>query len=875
MRTQTAPTIRLKDYTPPPYVAKTIDLTFALEPSATRVTARTMFERAEETAPGTPLRLDGDELKLERVTIDGAALGGDGYALHSEGLTIHSPPSTPRFETVIETVIDPQSNRKLMGLYRSSGVFCTQCEAEGFRRITYALDRPDVLSVYTARLEADRKTCPVLLSNGNRGEGGALPDGRHFAVWHDPHPKPCYLFALVAGRLDLLEDRFTTMDGLDVRLGIYVEPGKAAMADYAMGALKRSMRWDEEKWGRAYDLDEFNIVAVSDFNMGAMENKGLNIFNDKYVLADDETATDTDRGNIEAIIAHEYFHNWTGNRITCRDWFQLCLKEGLTVYRDQEFSADIRSRGVQRVMQVQTLKAAQFPEDGGPLAHPVRPRAYREINNFYTATVYQKGAELVRMVHAFLGPERFRAAMDLYFERHDGEAATVDEFLACFAACAEGRLDLAAFERWYDQAGTPAVTVEEGFDAERGRYTLTLTQETPPTPGRKRKAAVPIPIRFGLLDEDGEAIEAKTRSRAVHGDIIALDRKSRTVTFTGLDAKPVASLLRGFSAPVQLRFEQPDAERLLRARRDGDPYNRFAALNGLLLDAITGERAADAPLLEAVVATAFDTMLDAQFRALAIGVPPAMEAVRAIGQDVDPQAIQRRRTALAGALAAAFGSKGVDAVSDLALKERDADEAQAVGLRALRNTLAGILAHGQGNGMIEMLRRQLSETGNMTDRQAALSILLPVEDGHGRDTALATFADRHADSPLAMDKWFTAAAMQPGEDALARVQALAADARFTLDNPNRARSLLGGFAGQSLDGYHRADGAGYAFFADQVLALDAINPQVAARLLAMAGSWRMMEAGRREKARAEWQRIADTKDVSRDLREIVDRALDG
>ena len=549
MRTDIAQPIRLKDYRQPDWLVETVALDFSLHPTETRVRA-TLKLTSNPASPAAPLMFDGDELTLTSLKIDGAEAAADSYSATPDQLTIPQPPNGP-FTLEIETLVDPTANTQLSGLYRSSGTWCTQCEAEGFRRITYFPDRPDVMAVYTTRIEADKKQAPVLLSNGNLVDSGDLPDGRHFAVWHDPHPKPSYLFALVGGDLACVEDKFRTMSGRDVTLRIYVEHGKEDRCAYAMDSLKRSMRWDEEAFGREYDLDIFMIVAVSDFNMGAMENKGLNVFNDKYVLATPETATDYDYAHIEGVIAHEYFHNWTGNRITCRDWFQLCLKEGLTVFRDQEFSSDMRSRPVKRITDVRTLRAAQFVEDAGPLAHPVRPEAYKEINNFYTATVYEKGAEVVGMVKTLIGPEKFRAGMDLYFERHDGEAATIEQFIQCFADVS-GR-DMGQFMRWYSQAGTPEVTVSGRYDAAAKTYTLDVQQALAPTPGQPTKEPAVIPLVLGLVGKDGHDLPLTLADGApVERGVVVLNEPKASFTFTGIDAPPVPSINRGFSAPIKL-----------------------------------------------------------------------------------------------------------------------------------------------------------------------------------------------------------------------------------------------------------------------------------------------------------------------------------
>src|SRR5579885_1347136 len=572
MRTDIAQPIRLKDYRPPDWLVDTVFLDVSLHPTQTRVRA-TLALRPNPATPAAPLLLDGDGLSFVSLKLNGAELKPDGYRVTPDQLSIAQPPNGP-FTLEIETLVDPSGNTQLSGLYRSNRTYCTQCEAEGFRRITYFPDRPDVMAVFTTRIEADKKEAPVLLSNGNLVEHGDLPAGRHFAVWNDPHPKPSYLFALVGGDLACVEDKFRTISGRDVTLRIYVEHGKQDSCGYAMDSLKRAMRWDATAFGREYDLDIFMIVAVSDFNMGAMENKGLNVFNDKYVLASPETATDADFAHIEAVIAHEYFHNWTGNRITCRDWFQLCLKEGLTVFRDQEFTSDMRSRAVKRIADVRNLRATQFVEDAGPLAHPVRPDTYREINNFYTSTVYEKGAEVVRMVQTLIGKDRFRAGMDLYFARHDGQAATVEQFIQCFADVS-GR-DFGPFMRWYSQAGTPEVTVKSRHDAARRTFTLTCRQSVPPTPGQPDKQPMVIPLAFGLIGRNGKELPLMLKGgRRFEGNILRVASANEIFEFEGIDERPVPSLNRGFSAPIKLTSNLGDDDFVLLAAHDTDPFNRF------------------------------------------------------------------------------------------------------------------------------------------------------------------------------------------------------------------------------------------------------------------------------------------------------------
>ncbi len=872
MRTKTAPTIRLEDYAPPAFLVPQIDLDIALDPNATRIVSSLVIERT----PGAngPLVLDGDELTLISVRVNGALVEANGYSLTENSLSIPTDGLGDRFEVTIVTEVSPQANRKLMGLYRSSGVYCTQCEAQGFRRITFFPDRPDVLSVYRVRLEANAADCPVLLSNGNPGETGSLPGGRHFAVWNDPWPKPCYLFAAVAGKLDVLTDTFTTASGRTVALNIYVEPGKAPLAGYAMDALKRSMVWDEQVYGREYDLDEFNIVAVSDFNMGAMENKGLNVFNDKYVLANPELATDADFMHIEAIIAHEYFHNWTGNRITCRDWFQLCMKEGLTVYRDQEFSADQRSRGVQRIAQVRVLKAGQFSEDAGPLAHCVRPSSYKEINNFYTATVYQKGAELVRMLATLAGSEGYRAATDLYFERHDGEAAVMEDFLKCFEdACG---LDLSQFMRWYEQAGTPEVLVEDDYDAGAKTYTLNLRQTVPDTPGQTHEQPMVIPIRFGLLDASGAELEARTESAAVDGDVIVLREAETEVVFTGLDAKPLPSLLRSFSAPVRLIYEETAEARIVRAGADGDPYNRWEAVNGLALDLLTGmARGKDVDFDQfATLAAdlAFNKTLEPDFRAQLLTLPSEQDVARQLRSNVDPDAVATARRAMLKAVGNRLGTDGLALCEALADTSAGDISLEAAARRALKNALlVPLAAAGLASKAVE---KQFDTATTMTDKLAALTIITQVIGDEAQShRVLSAFHTQYADFPLVIDKWFGVQAMISGAGALERVVALAASDNFTLDNPNRARSLLGAFAMANLTGFHRADGAAYRWFTEQLAAMDAINPQVAARLLTLMDSWTIMEDGRKIHARQALETLAARDGLSPDVSEIVERAL--
>ena len=880
MRSDTGQVFRLEDYRPSDYLIPRTHLAFRLSPENTLVTAELTIERREGVARNAPLVLDGDELTLKSVRIDGKALDSSAYKATPDQLIIKKPPAGKKFVVSIETSLNPAKNEKLMGLYRSSNVYCTQCEAEGFRRITYFLDRPDILSVYTVRVEADRGEAPLLLANGNPGETGMLPDGWHYAVWEDPFPKPSYLFALVAGDLGRVGDTFVTASGRNVELGIYVEHGKEERAAYAMDALKRSMKWDEEVFGREYDLDVFNIVAVSDFNMGAMENKGLNLFNDKYVLADEETATDADFANIEAIIAHEYFHNWTGNRITCRDWFQLCLKEGLTVFRDHEFSADQRSRAVKRIAEVRTLRAHQFPEDQGPLAHPVRPRRYREINNFYTATVYEKGSEVVRMIRTILGAELFRAGMDLYFERHDGDAATIEDFLKVFEDVS-GR-DLSQFALWYHQAGTPNLSVTSSHNPATAEFTLEIEQSVPPTPSESRKRLMHIPVVFGLVGPDGEDIAYESVEGAtVDNGVIHLRKRRHTVRFSGVKARPAVSLNRGFSAPVTLAIEQkPEGHHFL-ARHDSDLFSRWQSLNTLFTDALIsgfrkrrGGKVLDYPAELAALAgdIAADDDLEPAYRALALTLPGEADIAREICTNIDPDCVFEARDALTLSIAKTNADRFAGLLGRLRNKGEFSPDAASAGRRALKNVLLDYLSVASSDPALA--EREFLDATNMTDRAAALTVLAHRFAGSPQTVAaLAAFEQRFHSDALVLDKWFQIQAAAPGPASVDTVAALMKHPAFSLANPNRVRSLVGTFATANQTGFHRADGAGYKLFADTVLAVEKRNPQVAARLATALRSWRSLEPTRQGKARQTLLAIAATEGLSADLRDIVERTL--
>jgi len=880
MRTETGQQFRLEDYRPTDFLIETVHLTFRLAPDKTVVSSRLSVSRRDGTVPDTPLVLDGDELTFLDLTIDGEAADPGNVTATPDRLEIRNLPGEGAFELEIRTEISPQSNTKLMGLYRSSGVYCTQCEAEGFRRITYFLDRPDVLSIYTTRLEARIAEAPLLLSNGNPVRTGTIDDVWHFAEWHDPHPKPSYLFALVAGDLGVVEDGFITRSGRPVSLKIYVEHGKEPLAGYAMDALKRSMRWDEETFGREYDLDIFMIVAVSDFNMGAMENKGLNIFNDKYVLADAQTATDVDYAHIEAVIAHEYFHNWTGNRITCRDWFQLCLKEGLTVYRDHAFSADMRSRAVKRIAEVRLLKAHQFPEDGGPLAHPVRPDHYSEISNFYTATVYEKGSEVIRMLTIILGPRDFKQGLDLYFTRHDGEAATVEDFLACFEDATGA--DLSQFSIWYSQAGTPLITISTRYDPDGQTLTAEIEQSVSPTPDQPDKRPMHIPLRIGLFDGNGDDITPRDVSGIVAtDDVLNLRERRHEVIFSGLSKEPVLSVNRDFSAPVNLRFGQ-SAEALAHlARHETDLFSRWQALNELAMRDLTaatrnardgGSFSGDAMLIDSLLAALADDTLEPAFRAQALTLPDEADIAREIGSDVDPDAIHLARERVVVALAEAGAADFEQTIATFKPSGPFAPDAQSAGRRALYLVALGYAAKAGGNA--DAILRAHEAADNMTVLSGTLRILAhDFAATPQAATALDRFALRFADDALVIDKWLAIQATIPGAATLDTIRQLMTSKHYTPDNPNRIRALIGSFAAGNPTGFAAQDGRGFRFLAEQVLELDRTNPQIAARLLTSMRSWQSLEPVRREHARQALESIARQSSLSPDLRDITDRTL--
>ncbi|HEV2079200.1 MAG TPA: aminopeptidase N [Allosphingosinicella sp.] len=850
-------TVRREDYRPPDWLVPEIALEFELGAARTVVKSRLQVERSE-TAEGFTLRLNADGIEPACIWVGGEEAEWrmeDGEVLIELSLDSHT--------IEIVTEISPQANSQLMGLYESGGILCTQCEAEGFRRITPFPDRPDVLSRYRVKMIADKARYPVLLSNGDPVGSGELEHGRHWAEWHDPFPKPCYLFALVAADLAVNRDSFVTRSGRTVELGIWVREEDLPKTSHAMEALKAAMEWDEKVYGREYDLDVFNIVAVSDFNFGAMENKGLNIFNSRYILADPDTATDADFEAVAGVVAHEYFHNWSGNRVTCRDWFQLSLKEGFTVFRDQQFSSDQGSAAVKRIEDVRLLRSAQFQEDNGPLAHPIRPESYIEISNFYTATVYNKGAEVIRMLHTMLGEDTFRAGTDLYFERHDGEAATCEDFVKAMED--SSGVDLTRFRLWYSQAGTPRVKATLSHEAASGRAHLVLEQEVPPTPGQPAKKPMPIPLKIALF---GERTGDKLADR-----LVVLEEQSQELTLDGVGERPVLSINRDFSAPVIVETELSREDLAFLSARDDNPFARYEAMQqlmlGTLVEAVSGSEPDHEPVIEAVRETLSNPDLDSSFVAESVLLPT--EAF--IGDQmrvVDPEAIHRAREALRADLGQELESMWRDAYSSNAANRFEYSPA-AKGARRLRTVALGYLAAAGAKGAPATAMRQFSEADNMTDRQGALGILAN-SDSAERSEALAAFYQRYRDNALVLDKWFTVQGLSTRADTLEAVKALAEHPDFTLANPNRMRALVGAFAANQR-AFHHASGEGYRFLADMILAVDKINPQTAARQVPPLGRWSRFDEGRAALMRAELQRIVDTPGLSKDVFEQASKSL--
>jgi aminopeptidase N len=872
-------TVYLKDYAPPAFLISTVDLDVDLQSAFARVTT-TLDVRRNPKSPdlSAPLILHGDELELVSVALDGTALPASAYTVDAKHLIVIVVPDRFTLKTVCE--IRPEQNTKLMGLFASKDGYFSQCEAEGFRRITYFIDRPDVMARYTVTIHADKVRYPVLLSNGNLVAGGDETAGRHWARWEDPFPKPSYLFAMVAAKLDKLTDSFVTKSGRKVSLQIYVEPGKLDQCGFAMQALKKAMKWDEDVFSLELDLDQYMIVAVGDFNMGAMENKGLNIFNTKYVLARPDVATDTDFMYIDRVVAHEYFHNWTGNRVTCRDWFQLSLKEGLTVFRDQEFGADMYSRAVARIQEARNLRATQFPEDAGPMAHPVRPESYMEISNFYTATVYEKGAEVVRMIQTLIGRENFRRGMDLYFQRFDGQAVTTDDFVQAMQD-ASG-VDLDQFKRWYDQDGTPVVEVSSAYDAHAKRYTLEVKQSCPPTPRQPEKLPFHIPFAVGLLGADGVAMPLQLEGEPqAHGTtrVLSLRSPEERFVFVGVPARPVPSLLRGFSAPVILKYPYGPDELTHLLGCDSDAFNRWEAGQRLALEILLrgahAREAGKAPVFPDSFVNAFGRVLadapnDPAFAAEALSLPSEGYIAEQM-EVVDPDAIHAGRVELRRYLARSLRNELLDAYSALRVSGPYSPDASSAARRSLRNLCLSYLMELDDAQMRLLTVEQFEGADNMTDVMAALSTLANCNCPERRD-ALDRFYIKWKAEPLVVDKWLGVQATSRLPGTLAEVIRLMSHEAFNIRNPNKVYALIGGFRSNHVR-FHAADGAGYRFLADQVIALDALNPTVAARMARGFDRWRKFDAGRQAHARTALERIRDTQGLSTDTVEVVSRAL--
>ncbi|MFJ4140856.1 aminopeptidase N [Pseudomonas fragi] len=884
MRTEQPQMIYLKDYQAPDYLIDETHLTFELFEDHTLVHAQLLMRRNPARGPGLPaLALDGQQLELLSVSLDDIEQAADDYQLSDSHLILH--PTSEQFVVDTSVRIHPETNTALEGLYKSGGMFCTQCEAEGFRKITYYLDRPDVMSKFTTTVVAEQHSYPILLSNGNPIASGPDDDGRHWATWEDPFMKPAYLFALVAGDLWCVEDTFTTMSERSVALRIYVEPENIDKCQHAMTSLKKSMRWDEETYGREYDLDIFMIVAVNDFNMGAMENKGLNIFNSSAVLARAETATDAAHQRVEAIVAHEYFHNWSGNRVTCRDWFQLSLKEGFTVFRDSEFSADMNSRTVKRIQDVAYLRTHQFAEDAGPMAHAVRPESFIEISNFYTLTVYEKGSEVVRMIHTLLGAEGFRKGSDLYFERHDGQAVTCDDFIKAMED-ANGA-DLSQFKRWYSQAGTPRLAVSEHFDAQQGTYSLTFAQSCPATPDKVEKLPFVIPVELGLLDAQGGEIALQLAGETVASGtsrVLSVTQAEQTFTFVGVNEKPLPSLLRGFSAPVKLSFDYSRDQLMFLMQHDSDGFNRWDAgqqLSVQVLQELIGQHqrgealVMDQRLVEALRTVLGNDQLDQAMVAEMLSLPGEAYLTE-ISDVADVEAIHTAREfarkQLADSLFDALWAR-YQANREVSKTTPYVAEAEHFARRALQNIALSYLMLSGKPQVLAAALEQFEHSDNMTERLTALAVLVNSPFEAEKAAALASFAEQFKDNPLVMDQWFSVQAGSTLPGSLQRVRELMEHPAFTLKNPNKVRALVGAFAGQNLINFHAADGSGYRFLADLVIELNGFNPQIASRQLAPLTRWRKYDAARQALMKAELVRIRDSGELSSDVFEVVSKSL--
>ena len=879
MTNSQAKTIYLKDYTVPTYQVDSIDLIFDLDEDSTLVTSIVTYQYNSASDAEQQLQLQGEELELESIKLDGKLLAESDYTLDDKSLSINNTPNN--FTLEIVTRVYPQKNTALDGLYKSSGNFCTQCEAQGFRRITYYLDRPDVMSVFSTLIRADKEKYPVLLSNGNLQESGDLEDGKHFAKWQDPFSKPAYLFALVAGNLEHISDTFTTMSGREIQLEIYTEVHNIDKCDHAMGSLQRAMKWDEERFGLEYDLDIYMIVAVDDFNMGAMENKGLNVFNSKLVFASPETATDHDYMSIESVIGHEYFHNWTGNRVTCRDWFQLSLKEGLTVFRDQEFSADLHSRSVQRIQDVRMLRTHQFAEDAGPMAHPIRPASFMEINNFYTLTIYEKGAEVVRLYHSLLGEEGFRKGMDLYFQRHDGQAVTTEDFLAAMADA--NKLNLNQLQHWYEQAGTPFVKVSMHYDAVAKTCTLSLTQSCADTPESNHKKPFMIPIAMGLLDKNGNelALQLEGDNDALGtSHVLQLTKPQQEFTFVNIDSEPLPSLLRGFSAPVRLDYPYGIADLIFLMQHDSDDFNRWEAsqrlAKKLMIEMLSAHNKGEAFGIEPQVIDAYQALLenknlDYSLRAEALSLPSEADIAETV-DNADPEAIHTMRELLRSTLAKALRLSFENTYTELEDKGEYKVDAQSIGKRRLKNICLAYLAAIKDDGIHQQCYQQFSDATNMTDNLAAFSVLLDI-DCPQRQQAIDAFEARWKDNTQVMDKWFMMQACSSLPNTLESVKALMQHDLFDIKNPNKVRAVIGAFANMNPVNFHQEDGSGYTFITDRVLELDTLNPQIAARLVRTLINGHQYNVERENLMREALERIENQQGLSADVYEIVSKSL--
>jgi len=878
MRTSDTVAIKRSDYQAPAFVIPTTELKFQLSPNATVVSSRLSVERAAGAEASAPLVLDGVELTLQSVRINGEAVSDDAMTVSDSSLTLTGVPD--EFVLEIVTLCSPETNTALEGLYRSSGNYCTQCEAEGFRKITYYLDRPDVLSVFTVTIDGDLSSLPVMLSNGNPVSNQTLDANQHQWVWHDPHPKPAYLFALVAGDLVVVEDTFTKQSGAQVLLQIYVQAHNRDLCDYAMGALKRSMSWDESVYGLEYDLDRFMIVAVDDFNMGAMENKGLNVFNSKFVLASAETATDDDFIGVEAVIAHEYFHNWTGNRVTCRDWFQLSLKEGLTVFRDQCFTADLHSPAVKRIQDVQLLRNHQFAEDASPMAHPIRPDSYVEINNFYTLTVYEKGAEVIRMFHTLLGDEAYRAGIDLYFERHDGQAVTCDDFVDAMQD-ASG-VDLTQFRRWYSQAGTPELKISDQFDEQNQKYTLTVEQSTPDTPGQSDKPPLLIPMDVALLDESGQPMKLNTAGSPRESDnggvLLQVNQANQSFEFNAVSSRPVPSLLRGFSAPVKVHYDYDANALAFLMAKDTDTFNRWEAgqrLGGLVIGELeSGHSETLSIYLEALHQVVLDTGLDDALKAHMLS-PPSYDAIAQSRAIVDVHAILGARGQLREKIAERCESELLAIVQARPVDQTlgpDVLSDSSMASRALANAALQTLSALPASQWLDLAKDRYDASRTMTDRMGVLRAIGD-EPGESRDACLNHFHDHFDAHKLVIDKWFMLQATSNYDNAYVDIEALTRHPSFDESNPNRLRSVYGAFANANPAQFHAVDGAGYRWIADAVIAIDARNPQVAARFVSPLTRWARFVDDSSSMMREQLQRIADQSTLSPDVYELVSKGL--